>query len=230
MAGIDVAIAKGAKRSVYNALVNDNEKRRMLMDRIIYVKNLKVDYFDIDDGEYMKAKFMENLKTLPEEIQKKMSVKNSKVVSPELQRAINHFMSLIKAMALVNAPSRMIGGKVIATKKDIDEAIKLWVPLSKSKIYGISPQALDFYTNSVLPAFYNKNKETGENEGVTYEEIRAEYYCKKGRYPNMDNMRDQWMPMLETASMVSISKSKMDKRRYCIKPLVFFNEDLEEEK
>lgn len=230
MAGIDVAIAKGAKRSAYNALVNDNEERRMLMERVIYVKNLNADYIDIDDDEYMKAKFMENLKTLPKEIQEKMLVKNSKVVSPELQRAINHFMSLIKAMALVNASSRMVDGRVIATRRDIDEAIKLWVPLSKSKIYGISPQALDFYTNIILPAYYAKNKETGGNVGVTYEEIRTEYYFKKGRYPNMDNMRDQWIPMLETASMVSIGKSKADKRRYCIEPLVFFSEDLEEEK
>ena len=114
---------------------------------------------------------MENLKTLPPEIQSKMSIRNSKVLSPELQRAINHFMSLVKAMALVNAPSRMVDGKVVAIRKDIDEAIKLWVPLSKSKIYGVSPQALDFYMNIILPAFYAKNKETGGNEGATYEEI-----------------------------------------------------------
>lgn len=211
LAGIDACIDKNRNKDAYNRKIREIEKRQLLKERILYIKSLHIDTINIDDSEYLKAKFME-CRT---------------AIQPKAQREVSHFISLVKAMALINAPFRLRDGHIIATNRDVDEAMKLWKPLSKSTTFGISPQALNFYQNVLIPAYKAKNKNgLIDVEGITYKEIAAEYYNQIGIYPNMDNIRDQYIPALETASLISRSKLKKDKRTDCFTPLVFFD-DLE---
>lgn len=212
MAGIDTSIARNSHKDNYDTEVKNNEERRQLIERILYIKNLKIDTIDIDDSEYLKSKFMENRDTL----------------LPKVQREISHFISLVKAMALINAPFRMVNGRIVATNKDIDEAVKLWKPLSESMSYGVSPQVLGFYKKYILPAYRIKNQDNATcSKGVTYDEIRAEYYRKTGSYPNMENVRKQYIPALKTAALISYSKDEDDGRQKIITPLEFFEDDLD---
>ncbi len=96
-----------------------------------------------------------------------------------MQRKIKHFMSLIKGIALLNAPFRMNDdGKIVATNKDVDEAVKLWEAVSESMFYGLPPQVIDFYKNYVLPAYLeiNEGVEESRRQPVTTNQICMFYY------------------------------------------------------
>ena len=214
LAGIDMSIDKNSHKDAYNARINSNEARRQLMERILYIKSLHVNSIDINDSEYLKTEFM----------------KNQRALRPKAQREISHFISLVKAMALVNAPFRQVGNKIIATNKDVDEAMKLWSILSESASYGISPQAYDFYKSYVLGAFQTKNKDqTVKSKGVTYDDIRAEFFRRTGSLPNMDNVRHQYIPALKTAALISCNQDEEDGRRLLFVPLVFPDDKLEKQ-
>lgn len=211
-AGIDTSIARNSHKSAHDAKIRNDSDRKQLIERVAYIKSLKVDTIDIDNSEYLRARFMENKDAL----------------SPRAQREIAHFMSLVKAMALVNAPFRMVNSKIVATDKDVDEAMKLWLPISENMAYGISPQAFNFYKNIILPAYRAKNEGTAQKKGITYDELRLEYYNQTGTYPNMENIRKQYIPALKTAALVDCQKDEDDKRQILIIPLKFFNDGLAE--
>lgn len=218
LAGIDAYLAKSKNRSAYEAVINSNEERNQLMERIRYIKSLNVDDVDIDDIDYLRAKFLESQKYLP----------------PKAQREIKKFISLVKAMALLNAPFRMVNGRIVASNKDVDEILKLWIPLARSASHGISEQIYDFYVKVILSAFRNKKEKNPMTNGVTYKEITAEYFNQYGYLPNGDTIRKQFIPALEIASLITVVKEKKsgnndkDGRESIIIPIVFPDDDLEE--
>lgn len=214
LAGINTSIDKNSNKNAYDAKVNSNEARKQLMERILYIKSLRVDTIDIADSDYLKARFMENQKAL----------------RPKAQREISHFISLVKAMALVNAPFRQVNGRIIATNKDVDEIMKLWSVLSESASYGISPQVYDFYKTHILGAYYAKNtNQTNDSKGVTYDDIRAEFFKQTGSLPNMDNVRHQYIPALKTAALISCDQDEKDGRKLMFVPLVFPDDKMEKQ-
>ena len=205
IAGVDASIDKNSNREAYNARLENDEARRQLKERVLFIKSLKVGSIDIDDSDYLRARFMENRRSL----------------RPKAQREIAHFISLVKGLALINAPFRMKDGKVVATRKDVDEAMKIWSELSKSMVYGISPQAYSFYEDFVWGAYAEKCKPSNAAvKGVTYDDIRKRYYEQTGSYPNMENVRKQYIPALKCAALVSCDKDEDDKRQVLIIPLV----------
>lgn len=212
MASVNTSIVRNSNRNAYDTQIENDEGRKMLKERILYVKSLRIDTIDIDDSEYLRTRFLENRNSL----------------LPKAQREISHFISLVKAMALVNAPFRMQDGRLVATNKDVDEAIKLWGPLSESMSHGVSPQALEFYRKYVLGAYYAKNNGTPDKaKGVTYDEIRAEFYRQTSTYPNMENIRKQYIPALKTAALISCDKDEDDRRQKIVMPLVLSDDSME---
>ena len=214
MASIDASIAKNSDKDAYNAELEGDQARRQLMERILYIKCLNAGNIDIDDSEYLKKTFM----------------KDRKAILPKTQREISHFISLVKAMALINAPFRMVDGKIVATNKDVDEAAKLWKPLSICMSYGVSPHLFNFYKTVVLPVYYDKadKYESDRIKGVTIKEIIDEVFRQTGSLPNPDNLRKQYIPALEAAALIACEKDEYDKRQKLIVPLVLFDRDLEE--
>ena len=210
-AGVDESIARNCNKDAYLAKLNGDEARRLLMERILYIKSLNVGQIDIGDSEYLRSRFFEKLRSTP----------------PRTQRQIGHFMSLVKGMALLNAPSRMVGNRIVAINKDIDEAMKLWSVISESMFYGIPPQALDFYKIYVIPAYHTINESREKKKGITYDELANYYFKRTGSYPNLDMVRKMFIPALQCASLISYDKDEDDKRQMLIKPLVFFDKELE---
>lgn len=210
IASINASIAKNSNKDAYNAKLEKDEARRQLMERILYIKSLNVGNIDIGNSDYLKEVFFKDRET----------------IVPKAQREISHFMSLVKAMALINAPFRMVNGKIVTTNKDVDEAAKLWRPLSKSMSYGVSPQIFDFYKNIVLSAYYAKGGRRDDThvKGVTYSDIRTEYYNQTGSTLNMENIRHQHIRTLLDAAMISCEKDDGDGRRNLFIPLVFFDD------
>lgn len=147
---------------------------------------------------------------------------------PRTQREISHFISLVKGMALVNAPFRMKGDKIVATNKDVDEVMKLWDVIGESMFYGVPPQALEFYKRYVLVAYHKINDGATKKKGVTYDQIASEYFRQTGNYPNLDMVRKMFIPALQCASLISYDKDEDDRRQLLVTPLVLFGNELEE--
>ena len=215
MASIDASINRNSDKKAYDSHINSNEARKQLMERILYIKSLHVDTINIGDSDYLKEQFMADRKTL----------------SSETNREIDHFISLVKAMALLNAPFRSRKNDVIITnKKDVDEIMKLWNILGECTSYGISPQAFGFYKNYILTAFRIKQSYDSNAKGVTFTDIFRVYQNETGRFPNTDTVRKQFIPALESASLIRCVKNEDDGREKLIIPLVFPDGDLEENK
>ena len=206
-ASIDAAFAKSSDEDKYRAMVESNPDRKLLKDRIHYIKSLNVDTINIPDQEYLESRFLEDKAKLKSEDPRKSK----------------QFSGLVKAIALLNAPFRMINGKVTATKADIDETMKLWKVIDESTIIGVPPQALAVYKNDIVPIYKKVNEDKGykreEWEGITMNELSSYYYKREGVYFPVDYCKRNYIPILEAASLISYEQSERDKRRWVITPL-----------
>ena len=213
---VEISIEKGSNKKAFNAWLEANEARRQLMDRICYIKSLNVDTIDIEDGDYLDKRFHESVYA----------------ETPEIQRKIGHFMSLVKAMALLNVHLRRVDdGRIVATNKDVDEAMKLWLVLNESAKYGVPPQLLDIYKRYIVPAYLAFNKGRAVERGITFQEYARYYFKEVGKYPNIDMHKKCYLCTLEGAGLIRYEKSSekdADHRNFLITPLVFFGENLEE--
>lgn len=210
--GILASVIKNSNKAKHEARLSGNEDRRLLMDRILYIKSLEIDDIFIrdDDTEYLLDCFYAT----------------QKFVTPRAQRDIAHLTSLVKGVALLNAPFRMVDGKVWVERRDIDEAMKLWRELSESMAYGVPPQVLNIYKQYILPAWVELNKDLGPDRGLwgpmSLDDFKKFYFGKTGTMPNLDMYRKVYIPMLETAGLITYERSESDKRKMVIVPQKFF--------
>ena len=218
MAGIDAYIDKSCHRNAFEAKVASDEDRKLLMERIRYIKSLHVDSIDINDSDYLKKRFLEKL------------VGN---VPPKAMREIGKVTSLAKAVALINAPHRMVNGKITVSRDDIDQAVDLWGSICESMVYGVPPQVFDFYKKVVIPAWLRKNKGICPAKGVSNIELRAEHFRQMGCFPDTESIRRKWVPMLRDAGFIRCEKLRKeqggdDGRELLVTPLDLLGKDLDE--
>lgn len=209
---VEISMEKGSNKKAFNARIDADMGRKQLMDRIRYIKSLRVDTIDIEDRDYLDKRFYESVYA----------------VSPEVQRKVDHFMSLVKAMALLNAPFRRVGDRIVATNKDVDEAMKLWLELNESARYGVAPQLFDIYKKRIVPAYLDFNKDRTIKRGITFPEYAKYHFKEVGKYPNIDMYKDCYLPTLEGAGLIQYEKSTekdADHRYLLITPLEFFDNE-----
>lgn len=210
-ASVDACIDRDSNELAYQKWLNSNEERNNLKDRILYIKNLKVDYVGLSDKQYVRTRFYENLP----------------FVTAGTRRKIKQFIALIKGMALLNAPFRMVDGKIIATNDDVDEAMKLWGVVRESMSCGLPPEILDFYKTYILQAYLARREFKEEIEGITSDELATYYYDQNGRSPNFDMIKKVYIPTLRRAKFIRYERDKNNGQRWLIAPLVFFDDELE---
>ena len=210
-ASVELTGKRVADPEAYKLKVEADARRQELKRRIKYIKNLRINSVIIKEPEKVLAKFRELNPRL----------------APRSQRDIAHLSSLIKAVAMLNAPLRMnASGDIIANDSDIEEGFGLWKSICKTQMLGVPPATYDFYEKYILPA-YEASKEARKNEplphddGVTHEEISQYYYDKMGSFFSKDTLRKQIIPTLHTASIISLEKSQSDGRKWLIKPQIF---------
>lgn len=214
-ASVDACIDRSSDESAYQSWLNSNEERNNLKDRIVYIKNLKVKYIDIQDRKYVRDCFYENLP----------------FVTPGTRRKIEQFMALVKGVALLNAPFRTTSnGKIVATNKDVDEAMKLWDAIKESMSYGLAPEIYDYYKTYIMQAFLTHKELDEQTEGITQDELAMYYRDKTGKNPNFDMLKKVYIPTLKRSKFIKYERDKNNGQRWLITPLVFFNDNSMEEK
>lgn len=210
-AGVELTGERVADPEAYRLKVEADEARQRLKQRVKYIKNLHINSVIIRDSRKVLAKFRELNPRL----------------APRSQRDIAHMSSLIKAVAMLNAPLRMdASGNIVANDSDIEEGFKLWKSICKTQMIGVPPATYDFYEKFIIPA-YEASKEARKDEplshddGVTHDEISQYYYEKMGTFFSRDTLRKQIIPTLQTAGVITLEKSQIDGRKWLIKPRIF---------
>ncbi len=195
-------IQKDSNTSSYVGILESNPLRRLLKERIIAIRDEKIQEISIGKPEMLKEMFLERIKSL----------------KPRHQRDIGRVISLVKIFSLINLWFREKKGQgIVAGEEDIREAFKLWDSISESQELNLPPYILNLYKEVVLSAF-NKNNSDLSPRGISRQEIITRHYEVYGRYLPDWQLRQQIIPMLETAGLIFQEADPNDKRKILIYP------------
>jgi hypothetical protein len=199
-------IKKECDSNKYKIWLEKNPDRLLLKDRIKAIRDENIDDIKIPN---------------PEIIEKLFLAKRS-ILKPRHQRDIGRLMSLIKAFTLLNIWFREREDDVIvANDEDVKEAMKIWEKISESQEYNLPPYIYNLYKDVILPLWEEKNLAIFEEEdrkGVNKGEILKKHYETYGRMLSDWQLRQQIIPMLDTAGLITQEQDPNDRRQKLISP------------
>lgn len=206
---IQTRIKKEADSSAYRKWLDGNADRLLLKERIEAIKREGISDVKVGSPERISDIF-----------------KKKKFVKPRHSRDVGRLMSLIKALALLNLWFREREGDVIvANDDDLDEALRIWETLSESQEMNLPPFVLQLYRSVILPVFAEKNggrtegfEEVTGKIGVNRQEIAKKHQEVTGTLLADWQLRQQIIPMLETAGLIYQEPDQTDKRKMLIYP------------
>lgn len=208
--GISATIRKEADSKSFVSWLEENPDRMLLKERIRAIKLENIKDINIASHETIGKRFLENNKTL----------------KPRHQRDIKRLLSLIKSTALLNVWWRERNGSTItANEDDINEAFKLWDKIAVSQELNLPPYIYNLYKEVILPAWEAKNSDrsavfeeiTGKL-GLSRQELLEKHFAVYGRMLDPHQLRQQILPMIETAGLIVQEQDPHDKRKIMIFP------------
>lgn len=208
--GITATIRKEADSDSFKHWLEENPERALLKERIRAIKLEGVTDINIADHKRIEEKFLNG----------------NKMLKPRNQRDIKYFIALVKTFSLLNVWWRERNGSmIVASKGDIDAAFALWEKISPSQELGIQPYIFNLYNEVILTAWREKNanrndgfEEVTGKLGLTRQKVLAKYYTVHGRMLDGNKLRQQILPMLETAGLIMQEHDPSDKRKVLIYP------------
>jgi hypothetical protein len=210
--GITATIRKESDSDAFKDWLNENPERALLKERVRAIKLENIMEINIADAARITEKFLGDNKTL----------------KPRHQRDIKRLLALVKAFALLNVWWRNRSGSVItANDGDIDAAFALWDKISVSQELNLPPYIYNLYTEVILVVWKEKNDTAGDLSkeyfdvlGVTRQDVLTKHYEVYGRMLDNTQLRQQILPMLETAGLITQEQDPSDKRKILIYPSI----------
>lgn len=202
---IEEKIKKESNASLYHFELEASPERKRLKDRILAVKQENIREIKIDNPERVQKMFLERVK----------------VFKPRHQRDIGRILSLVKVFALLNLWFREKRAFIItANEDDIREAFKVWDSISESQELNLPPFVYNLYKDVIVPAYKDKN---GEDDsivkiGLTRQDIMQKHYEVYGRFLPLWQLKEQIIPLLEAAGLISQEQDSNDRRKTLIYP------------
>jgi hypothetical protein len=208
--GISATIRKEANSDDFKSWLEENPDRMLLKERIRAIKLENIKEINIASHETIEERFLSKNKTL----------------KPRHQRDIKRLLSLIKSFAILNVWWRERDGSTItATEDDINEAFKLWDKIAVSQELNLPPYIYNLYKEVILPAWEAKNDNRSEafeeitgKLGLSRQEVLEKHFAVYGRMLDSHQLRQQILPMLETAGLIVQEQDPSDKRKMMIFP------------
>lgn len=208
--GILESIKKEVDAESYRDLLEENPKRKLLKERIRAIKLECIREVKIASYQKFKDGFLSE----------------NKIVKPRSQRDVKHIASIIKSFALINLWWRDRSGTTItANEEDIEQAFKIWNAISISQELSLPPYIYNLYQEVILKAWNDKNgnRDNGFIEttgllGLSRQELLQKHFEVYGRMLNTNLLRQQILPMLETAGLILQEADLSDKRKMLIFP------------
>lgn len=199
-AAIYEKIKKESDREAYYKTLEENSKRQELKKRIRAIKAASIKEIKLGNPEKLSQMFYER----------------NKILKPRHTRDIQRISSLTKAFALLNFWKREKRDEAIITNdSDLENSFKVWDEISIAQDLGVSPYILNLYKEVVVPAYEDKGK-----IGITREEIFKKHYEVYGRHLPDWQLRQEIVPMMKSAGLISEDRDPLDKRKILIYPLV----------
>jgi hypothetical protein len=207
--GISATIRKEADSESFVSWLEENPDRILLKERIRAIKLEGIKEINIASYEKIEERFLNKNKTL----------------KPRHQRDIKRLLSLIKSFAILNVWWRARDGSTItANEDDINDAFKLWDKIAVSQELNLPPYIYNLYKEVILPAWVAKNETNGSFEeitgklGISRQEVLEKHFAVYGRMLDSHQLRQQILPMLETAGLILQEQDPSDKRKMMIFP------------
>lgn len=208
--GISAIIRKEADSESFISWLEENPDRMLLKERIRAIKLEHIKEINIASHKTIEERFLKDNKTL----------------KPRHQRDIKRLLSLIKSFALLNVWWRDRDGSTItANTDDINDAFKLWDKIAVSQELNLPPYIYNLYKEVILPAWEAKNEdgygtleEPTRKLGVSRQEVLEKHFAVYGRMLDSHQLRQQILPMLETAGLIAQEQDPNDKRKIMIFP------------
>ncbi|HLN18630.1 MAG TPA: hypothetical protein VK255_00485, partial [Patescibacteria group bacterium] len=189
----------------YRIWLESNPERKLLKERIKAIGRAKIRDVKISSQEELERIFL----------------KEKNMLKPRHQRDIGRLINIIKIFALFNFWFREREGDVIlASEEDIRDGINLWGKIAESQEYNLPPFIYNLYQEIILTAWEEKNGNslTGIKQGLSRQEIVKKHYEIYARPLAIWLLRQQILPMLESAGLISQEKDPMDARKYLVYP------------
>jgi len=208
--GISATIRKEADGESFGSWLEENADRALLKERIRAIKLEDIKEINIASHEKIEERFLNK----------------NKILKPRHQRDIKRLLSLIKSLALLNVWWREKNGStIIANENDINEAFELWEKISISQELNLPPYIYNLYKEVILPAWEIKNSigkevagEVINKVGLLRQEVLEKHFAVYGRMMDSHQLRQQIIPMLETAGLIVQEQDPNDKRKMMIFP------------
>lgn len=195
-------IRKETDREAYKHLLDEMPARNLLRERITAIKQAKIRDIRLSAPQKIEELFLTE----------------SKRLKPRDQRDIGRIISLIKAFALLNLWFRdKSGASIVANEEDVEEAFKVWRAISESQELNLPPYIYQIHNEVILTAWAEKNQ-NGIAIGLTRQEIIKKHFQVYGRVLADWLLRQQIIPMLENAGLITQEPDPEDKRRILIYP------------
>lgn len=202
---IRARVQKESDMATYASWLDANPERKLLKERIAAIKDAGVANIIIPEPEKVQAAFLEN----------------KKILKPRHQRDIGRLIAITKIFALLNLWFReRRGNTIIANDDDLKEALGVWRGIAESQEYNLPPYIFALYHEVILAAFRTKNGAAvhGTLCGLSRQEIIAQHTQVYGRTLPDWQLRQQIIPMLETAGLVYQEPEANDRRKLLLYP------------
>ena len=215
--GIHESLRKEADVDSYKGWLNEDTDRKLLKERILAIRQEAIKEIKISNSAEVEARFFEK----------------NKILKPRHQRDIKRLTSLIKSFALLNLWWReKDGSTIVANDSDIEEAFAIWEIISASQELNLPPYIFSLYEDVILGAWKEKNEcrradfeELTGKQGLTRQEILQKHFDTYGRMLDTTMLRQQILPMLETAGLIVQDTDPVDKRKMLVFPLEMLKND-----
>ncbi|HUD10125.1 MAG TPA: hypothetical protein VMR28_00450 [Candidatus Saccharimonadales bacterium] len=217
--GIIASLKKSADRDAYWDYTELNAPRQQLKGRIQAIKDAEIENIRItvEDQGYIEERFFGSVSML----------------KPRHQRDIKRLVSLSKIFALLNIGQRKNEGySIVAERSDIDEAFEIWEKISIAQELNIPPYVYRLYEDVILTAFKEKNGDRTPDFadmtgilGITRQEIMNKHYKVYGRMMDAISLRQQILPMLNQAGLITEEQDPNDKRARLVYPNIANNSE-----
>lgn len=198
-------IKKETDNASYRSWLDEVPERKLLIKRILAIKDENIQEVKIFSSDTIIERFMGQ----------------NKVLKPRHQRDIGRLLALVKSFALLNLWWREKEGSTItANQQDIESAFEVWDKISVSQELNLPPYIYKLYQEVILPLWEIKTPKLGEDEkeGLTRQEILQKHYEVYGRMLDNNQLRQQILPMLETAGLITQEQDPTNRRKLLIFP------------
>ena len=208
---IQEKIKKESDFQAYAQSINANPQRQQLIRRIEAIRDERIEDIRINNTDIITDAFFND----------------KPMLKPRHQRDAGRLVALTKIFALLNVWFReRDGSTIVATDDDFRSAVEIWSNISESQEYNLPPYILEMYKKVLIPAYQEKNLFGLANPkfGITRQELMQKHFSVYGRMIQDWQLRQDVIPMLETAGLITQEADIDDKRKILITPTVLFED------